>query len=27
MSGYGSEGGYEGLDAYRIVKFVSQSEI
>ena len=27
QSGYGSEGGYEGLDAYRIVKFVSQSEI
>ena len=26
QSGYGSEGGYEGLDAYRIVKFVSQSE-
>jgi len=27
QSGYGSEGGYEGLDAYRIVKFVSQSVI
>ena len=27
QSGYGSEGGYEGLDAYRIVKFVSQSAI
>lgn len=27
MSGYGSEGGHEGLDAYRIVKFVSQSVI
>lgn len=27
QSGYGSEGGYEGLDAYRIVKFVSQSKI
>ncbi|MBQ0724118.1 MAG: NAD-dependent succinate-semialdehyde dehydrogenase [Cycloclasticus sp.] len=26
QSGYGSEGGYEGLDAYRIVKFVSQSD-
>ena len=27
FSGYGSEGGHEGLDAYRIVKFVSQSVI
>lgn len=25
QSGFGSEGGYEGLDAYRIVKFVSQA--
>ena len=26
-SGYGSEGGYEGLDAYRITKFISQASI
>lgn len=25
-SGYGSEGGYEGPDAYRIIKFISQAE-